>query len=289
MNVPKSLIRSLYDVQKVRIETGNRIVAEIKARMGQRPGKKEETIKDPDAKQYLKIATSEYKRIADAFVLNKTANYFKVEYAEYQIISDPTMLLFTELYVKYLDNEARQEKVVAKIVAQHPMWDAFLKDVKGCGPLMSAVILSEFDIHKAVRISQFWAYAGLDVASDGRGRGRYKEHLVDVEYTDKEGEQKIKKGISFNPFLKTKLVGVLASCFIKIRDCEYRKVYDSYKHRLENHEKHKDKSKGHRHNMAMRYMIKIFLQDLWLKWREVEGLEITRPYAEDKLGHEHAA
>lgn len=289
MNISKSLIRSLYDVQKVRIETGNRIVAEIKSRMGQRPGKKEETIEDKEAKQYLTIARSEYKRTTDAFVLNKAADYFKVEFSEYQIIADPTMLLFVELYVKYLDNEARQEKIVAKIVARHPMWDAFLKDVKGCGPLMSAVILSEFDIRKAVRISQFWAYAGLDVASDGRGRGRYKEHLVDVEYTDKEGKQKTKKGITFNPFLKTKLVGVLASCFLKIRDCEYRKVYDNYKHRLENHAKHKDKSKGHRHNMAMRYMIKIFLQDLWLKWREVEGLEITRPYAEDKLGHEHAA
>jgi len=55
MNIPKSLIRSLYDIQHLRIQTGNRIVAEVKARMGQLPGQKEETIDDAEAKQYLDI------------------------------------------------------------------------------------------------------------------------------------------------------------------------------------------------------------------------------------------
>jgi putative transposase len=73
MNIPKSLIRSLYDIQHLRIQTGNRIVAEVKARMGQLPGQKEETIDDAEAKQYLDIARAEYKRIADAFVLNRAA------------------------------------------------------------------------------------------------------------------------------------------------------------------------------------------------------------------------
>lgn len=291
MNIPKSLIRSLYDIQKIRIETGNRIVAEIKARMGQRPGEKESTIEDKEAANYLTEARLEYKRITDAFVLNRAADFFKVKYEEYHIIADPVMLLFIKLYMKHLDDEAGMEKIVAKIVEQHPMWKAFLLPTKGCGPLMSAVILSEFDIHKAERISQFWAYAGLDVASDGRGRGRYKEHLVDVEYKDKDGKVATRKGITFNPFLKTKLVGVLASCFLRqsAETCPYRKMYDDYKHRLENHIKHQDKSKGHRHNMAMRYMIKMFLQDLWLKWREIEGLPITAPYSEAVLGHKHHA
>lgn len=289
-NIPKSLIRSLYDIQKIRIETGNRIVAEIKARMGQLPGEKETTIDDAEARNYLKEARAEYSRITDAFVLNRAGDYFKVKYDGYQIIADPVMLLFVRLYMKHVEDEANIEKIVAKIVARHPMWDAFLRDVKGCGPLMSAVILSEFDIHKAERISQFWAYAGLDVAADGRGRGRYKEHLIDVDYTDKDGKAAIRKGITFNPFLKTKLVGVLASSFVKQTKPEpshYRTVYDNYKHRLENHAKHKDKSKGHRNNMALRYVVKIFLQDLWLKWRQVEGLPITAPYHEAVLGHKH--
>lgn len=295
MNVPKSLIRSLYDLQAIRIQTGNRIVVEIKSRMGQAPGKKEDESVTPEGKQYLAAVRSEYKRIADAFVLQKAANYFKVNYGDYQIISDPVMLLFARIYEEQLRNEAEMEKVIKRVVEKHPLWDAFLRDVKGIGPLMSAVVLSEFDINKACRISQFWAYAGLDVViskndktgeDESRGRGRYKEHLIDVDYVNKKGEKATKKSITFNPFLKTKLY-VLAECFLKIKTCKYREFYDNYKHRIENMPKHVEKSKGHRHAMSMRYMQKMFLQDLWLAWRELEGLEITKPYSEAVLGHNH--
>lgn len=288
MNIPKSLVRSMYDIQHIRIQTGNRIVVEIKSRMGQLPGEKEETI-EAEGKMYLEAARSEYKRIADAFVLNKANHYFKVPYEDYAIISDPAMLLFIQIYMRQLQDEEEMLKVIAKTVEKHPLWDAFLKDTKGCGPLMSAVILSEFDPHKARYISSFWKYAGLDVAEDGRGRGRYSEHLVETEYVDKEEKKQTRKSITFNPFLKTKLVGVLGSCFIKIKDSKYRKIYDDYKYRLETHSKYKDDSKGHRHNMAVRYMIKIFLQDLWIAWRKIENLPISKPYAVTKLGYEEHA
>ncbi len=286
--IRKSLVRTLYDVQHERVQTGNRICAEIKARLGQSPGTSEEQL-EPDAQDYLDRARAEYKRITDAFVLNQAHKYLKVDFESYEIITDAGMLVFVELYVTQLAHEEHMAKVIAKIVQQHPLWSAFLEGVKGCGPLMSAVILSEFDIRKAERISQFWALAGLDVAADGRGRGRYAEHLVERSYKDKDGKDQVKKGITFNPFLKTKLVGVLASCFLKQSPdgCKYRRVYDDYKHRLAKHEKHKDKSKGHRHNMAMRYMVKVFLQDLWMAWRELEGLPITKPYHEAVLGHVH--
>ena len=285
MRIPKALIRSLYDIQHQRVQTGNRICAEIKARLGQLPGKSEDEL-EVEAKAYLDAARSEYNRITDAFVLSQPNKYLKVSFSDYAIITDAAMLLFVESYERQLKQESDMTKVIAKVVEQHPMWDKFFKDVKGCGPLMSAVILTEFDITKAKHISGFWAYAGLDVAGDGRGRGRFKEHLVDREYTDKDGKQQLKKGITFNPFLKTKLVGVLGGCLMKTKG-EYKGVYDGYKHRLENHPKHAEKSKGHRHNMAVRYMIKIFVQDLWLKWREVAGLPITAPYSEAKLGLKH--
>lgn len=285
MKIPKSLIRSLYDIQHQRVQTGNRICAEIKARLGIKPSQKEDNA-DAEAQNYLNAARQEYKRITDAFILDKAHKYLKVDFEGCQIITDAAMLLFVESYEKQIQQEEDMAKVIGKVVEQHPMWDAFLKDVKGCGALMSAVILTEFDIEKASRISCFWKYAGLDVAEDGRGRGRYKEHLIDVNYINKNGEEDTKKSITFNPFLKTKLCGVLSACMLKAGG-DYKKVYDDYKHRLEHHKKYKDDSKGHRHNMAIRYMIKMFIQDLWLKWREVEGLPITAPYAEAKLGYKH--
>jgi hypothetical protein len=50
-----------------------------------------------------------------------------------------------------------------------------------------------------------------------------------------------------------------------------------------------EKSKGQRHNMAMRYMVKMFLIDLYTKWRTLEGLPVSVPYSEAKLGIKHAA
>ncbi len=303
--IKKSLVRSLYDIQKQRIEIGNRITAEIKSRLGQKPSQREEEL-EQESKEFLARARAEYARITDAFVLNHAHKYLKVGFGEYEIITDAAMLVFVDLYEKQLEYEEKMAKVIAKIVQQHPLWDAFLAGVKGCGPLMSAVILSEFDIHKAERISQFWSYAGLDVAADGRGRGRYKEHLVKQKYLDKDGKEQEKDGITFNPFLKTKLVGVLATCFLKQSpdECKYRKIYDDYKRRLENHVKYgiandaariaeakaqgwKYAPKAHRHAMAMRYCIKMFLQDCWIAWRELENLPVTLPYHEAVLRHKH--
>jgi hypothetical protein len=36
--------------------------------------------------------------------------------------------------------------------------------------------------------------------------------------------------------------------------------------------------------MALRYMIKIFLIDLYNNWRRLEGLPVAPPYSEAKLG-----
>ena len=90
-----------------------------------------------------------------------------------------------------------------------PLWTNFLKDVTGCGPAMAGVILSEIDIHKAEYPSSIHAYAGLDVASDGRGRSKRKEHLTEQSYLDSEGNEKTKMGITFNPFLQNKTDGCI--------------------------------------------------------------------------------
>ena len=129
------------------------------------------------------------------------------------------------------------------------------------------------------------------------GRSRRAEHLVPRVYVDKNGEEKTKQSITFNPWLKTKLIGVLASSFLRRADSPYRAIYDQYKFRIENHERHgivNDKvkddqgrfiaSKGHRHNMAMRYMMKMFIKaELYVPWRKIEGLPVSLSYQDAKL------
>jgi len=128
------------------------------------------------------------------------------------VISTYSELCLISQYADLLEHEEQHFRRLGNILEDVPIYREFLKDVKGVGPAMAGVMISEIDIHAARYASSLWAYAGLDVASDGRGRSRRKEHLVMREYTDKDGEVKERASITFNPFLKTKLVGVLGTC-----------------------------------------------------------------------------
>jgi len=282
----RALTRSFYDLQKLRIMAGNRLVANIRVRLGQEPGEPTEEM-TPEGKELLERVTATFKRVTDGLMTINNRTIVDAIAKSEGIIADAFEFELVRYYLALLKDEENLGKSIARLVAQFPIWEQFLDGVKGCGPMMSAVIISELDIHKARHISSFWKYAGLDVV-DGAGRSRKLGRLVDVEYTNSDGEQAMRKSITFNPFLKTKLIGVLASSFLRCAS-PYSDIYYDYKTRLENSPAHADKTKGHRHNMALRYMTKMFLKDLWLAWRGIEGLPIEPDYAEAKLGIVHRA
>lgn len=280
----KTMVRGAYDIQKLRIQMGNRIVGNFKAKLGQEPSRPEEDLGEDETK-VLKSLREHYKKITDGVKTFPRQATFKGD----EVISDYTELCLIAQYVDLETEETRHFSRLGAILRDYPIFAEFLDKVKGIGPAMAGVIVSEIDISKAKYPSSLWAYAGLDVAADGQGRSRKKEHLVECDYIDKDGKQAKRVGITFNPFLKTKLTGVLASSFLRSNNEQYAKVYNDYKQRLENHEKYSTVSKGHRHNMAMRYMIKRFLCDLYIAWRTLEGLEVVPEYSEAKLKMKHAA
>jgi len=272
------LVRGAYDIQKLRIQMGNRIVGNYKARLGIPPGTKE---KDQfEADKILKEIKSLFKKITDGVVTLDN----KIDLGGNVLIADYTELCLVKEYLVFEAQEEMHFKRIQEELENFPIWTEYLKNIRGVGPAMAGIIISEFDIEKAKHISAFWKYAGLDVAEDGKGRSRREEHLVPKEYVDKKGELKTRMSITFNPLVKTKLTGVLAGVLIRLGNEKYVKIYKDYKFRLENHAVYKDTTKLHRHRMATRYMMKIFLSDLWLAWRALEGLPITEPYAVAKLG-----
>lgn len=280
----RCLVRGLYDIQKLRIQIGNRITANFKAKeLGQTAGKSEEEL-ETEEKNILLTLRERFKKITDGIKSFPTRNKFKPD----ELISTYAELCLIRSYISLETEENTMVQQLKHALKDFPIYTEFLEQVKGCGPLMSGVIISEIDIYQARYPSSVHMYSGLDVAPDGAGRSRRKEHLVTTEYTDANGEVKTKLGISFNPFLKTKLIGVLGSSFLKARS-PYAEIYYNYKHRLENHAHHREKSKGHIHNMAVRYCVKRFLIDLHVKWRELEGLQVSQPYEVAKLGYRHGA
>lgn len=91
----------------------------------------------------------------------------------------------------------------------------------------------------------------------------------------------------FNLFLKTKMLGVLGTNLLRCGNEVWRPLYDQYKQRML--DAGKGTSDGNRHNAAVRYMVKMFLLEIWKEWRAHEGLEVRPTYQEEKLGHKHAS
>lgn len=276
------ITRGAYDIQHLRIEIGNRIWANFRSKFGLESSQKEselETVKLDVLKELRKSYRLITKGVTDAKISPK-------HFTGDSIISTLTEFILLSHYFDIEKQEEKHFRDLEKVLRDFPIYTEFLKDVKGIGPAMAGVIISEIDIHRAKYPSSLWKLAGLDCAPDGRGRSRRAEHLIDVEYTDKDGNKKLKKSITFNPFLKTKLIGVLGTSFLRSKS-PYAQIYYNYKTRYENHPNWIEKTPKHRHNAAIRKMVKIFLIDLHMKWRELEGLEVSLPYHEAKLGIKH--
>jgi len=253
--------------------------------------KEEEKIlegKEKEKEEILKKLRTEYKRITDAIVATNSSvmKYLLNSSGDIEYMKTEALYNFFSYYNSLVETEAKMGCGLEKIVQQHPMWNAFFRDVRGCGALMSGVILSYFDIYKARHVSSFYKYAGMDVVikvddetGEMRGEGRGKKHAREnlVDYIDAAGDVKQKASLGYNPFLKAKLLGVLGGGFLRNKS-QYAKIYYDYKFRLNNAPEHKDKIPAHKNRMAIRYMVKQFIRDCWVAWRTVEGLEVSDPY-----------
>ena len=347
------LVNGIYDIQKLRISTGNRIVQSFNIQMGQKPSTRQEDM-DSEASSLINSLRSDYKRITDAYVakeylLNKGNSSIVTKKAEPKNGADRSEFVTIQLkknakikdiiqsmnensdalvikneydynlmkhYMELSDSEEGMVKDLEKEVTKHPMWNAFFKDVKGCGVLMAAVCLTYLDVNKARHVSSFWKYAGLDtvdiVKEDGsivnEGRTAKKAHNVEQIYIDKDGNEQTKMGLGYNPSLKTKLIGVLAPCLLKaglrvikgddkkpILDddgnkqytisSKYTQLYLDYRNRLDHRRDTKDYSDLHKYNMSIRFMTKQFLRDMWVTGRALEGYKVSEPYEVAKLGN----
>ena len=250
----KALVQTLYDYQNNRIRTANR----LSRKKDDTHQNKEDAILDAD----------------ELPVLNKVLEQSK-------------------------DLEDNIAKVIEKEIKKYPVYTEFLKDVKGCGPKLSAVIIATIDIEKATTVSKIWQYAGLNPAKvKGKKSKEVNGERVIYETDEWIRGDKLTKGFvaPYNVFLKTNMLGKLADSFIKSKS-PYTEFYYNMKQRLAESEKPvngnpekmwKNEPLIHRDRYAKRYMVKMFLADLYKNWRTIEGLPVRPPYQEEYLGHKHA-
>ena len=276
----RNCLSTLYDAQALRIATGNRLfqIFSKKSEDDNTEESEDKSETELDASKINKEVLEEYEKIIEYKQEKKKTvktclNALK---EELKFIDSEEKFEQTKAYAFLLESEKTYNKLLQKTVEQHPVYSEFLSEIKGCGPLMAANLIAYLDPYKARHASAFQKYAGLDVRS--------RSDTEDYEYINKAGETAMKKGLTYNPILKSKLIGVLAPCIIKAKDPKYSKIYYDYKLRLQQMPKHQNKSKAHQNNMALRYMIKWLLADLWTYWRNKENLPVSESYAISKLG-----
>ena len=148
-----------------------------------------------------------------------------------------------------------------KEVKEHPLWIEWLSQVKGIGLTTTGNLIGLIDdVGRFDTISKLWAYVGL------------------------RPDDKKKKGeaASWDHELKAFLLGTVFPGLMRAKGS----YYDLYHRIRENYdEKHPDKTDGHRHNMARRKVMKLFLSHLYQTWREIEGLPVRDPYPIEQQQH----
>lgn len=153
-------------------------------------------------------------------------------------------------------------------------WVTSIKGL-GAGSLAARLIAQIDDIGKFATVSKLWRYSGFAVI-DGKAE------------KNKRGEKSHKNSRLCST------CWLIGEQFIRQQTPLYSEIYYNEKERQRNlhpvkiMENGKTRyNDGHIHNMARRKTIKIFLQHLWVKWREAEGHPVTKPYVQGILGHDH--
>lgn len=156
------------------------------------------------------------------------------------------------------------------------IWD-WMTTIKGLGSgSLNAQLLAQIDdIGKFATISKLWRFAGYAVINGKR------------EYNEK-GEKS-----HYNRRLKS-IVYLIGDQFIRQQAPVYVDIYyewkTKYRERYPEPIKENGRQKytdGHIDAMARRKMMKIFLQHVWLIWRETEGLPVSEPYVMTLDNHSH--
>lgn len=181
----RELIRSVYQLQKLRIQAGNRLCASYYYKMGLKPGQKiDEFLKQLDkaqeaespyseevpnenhdlikAKDLLVKMRKEYRLLSGGILLNHQ-QIKKLDFGSSGIISDEIDYLLVEIFAALITQEEKVFKHLENLLLDFPIYTEFLKKVRGIGPALAGILVSEIDINKARYPSSLHKLAGLDV------------------------------------------------------------------------------------------------------------------------------
>lgn len=207
-------------------------------------------------------------------------------------------------FARYVVEEKELVREVTAVVVVHPAW-AWLKDVRGAGPVLSARLLARLDITRANTPSAFWSYCGLSTVPGSGfrcpecgltiarplGRQPNIRHkspdsqqecvgaFLDVEYAGpRVAQPRPRRGESRSYDAEAKRVCYLIGISFIRQGGKFKSYYKDERARLD--ESRPEWAKARKHLTAMRKTEKRFLALLWTAWRQAVDLPVV-PLARD--------
>jgi len=256
----KIAVDGYYDYQQIRIAQMSRIRDVIRRKIEGIPYDKPEDKKE-DKKFEKKFKDENLSAFLHDLVESEKITKIEKDYIEklYGISKETAK------------TEERYKILMSAYLSNEELWNKWLVKIKGISSVLASNLIKNFGYCETYQyVSSLWRHCGFD--PDG-AKGRTK------------GEK-----IHYNPKLKT-LCWKIGDSFVKQRTQPYRKIYDNEKTRQaklkENEAENAPKNKLHADLRARRKMVKIFLQHYYLVGRTLKGMEVSKPYPHDRMGHKH--
>ena len=252
--VLRILAEALYDHQDVRKRSKNRVRCLIRQKLLNLGFIAEEKIEDDEKSQGDKYNDKQLAKLMDEALKSG-----KLTVEDHEFITTSLTLAERETEI-----EKDYEKKLKPLVENEEIWIEWLKYVKGISTRNTTRLLKWYGYcERFPTVSKLWAYSGLKVV-EGKCVKREKG-----------------KELGYNLKIKTDMVGILGDNLIKA-SAGYKQIYDNDKERILlrgccDNPKCVGKP-GHAHRMAIRKMVKIFLQHYWQKCRMIKGLEVSEPW-----------
>jgi len=169
-------------------------------------------------------------------------------------------------HLQAVEDEVRAE--MEELAVQHPVWDAWLKHIKGIGPCMAGLLLGGPNPCNFPTVSKYWRIWGLAVIKGKAERFR-------------RGKGKV----HFDPKLKGIILGRVLVQLLKAKHGVWYKHYKAVKQRYlnrpdlkaaieEDRRRGRRGALGHVELMSRRKVAKDFLALLWEVWRRTEGYPV---------------
>ena len=175
-----------------------------------------------------------------------------------------------------LREEAKHlERAMLVQLRQIPVYVEFLSKVKGVGPVTAGYLAAMVRIDRSVKVSQLIRYCGFGTGRDGKSERREgaPKYAPDGSVTDGTG--------TYNDELKIALVMCLKfmrmSCAKERATNRYLKRWDDAKHTaltIPNARLGRVMRDGEADDKGRRKATDLFLWDLYVMWRTLEGLPV---------------